>query len=163
MANVINVVGECSNVGKTTLIVGIIKELKSRGFSVGTIKHHSHKLDLDKKGKDTYKHREAGAEEICITSEGRTAIFIERELDLEEVVSLFEHKDFIIVEGYKNSNLKKIEVYNSKLSTKIITKKENLICVASDIELNIDNIKVIDRNDYKKLADIIIVFKEGVV
>lgn len=162
MAKVINVIGQCSNVGKTILIVGIIKELKSRGFTVGTIKHHSHKLDLDKKGKDTYKHREAGAEEICIISEGRTAIFIERELDLEEVTNLFKHKDFIIVEGYKNSNLKKIEVYNSKLSTKIITKKENLICVASDVELNIDNTKVIDRDDYKKLCDIIIAFKEGV-
>ncbi|WP_297629648.1 molybdopterin-guanine dinucleotide biosynthesis protein B [uncultured Clostridium sp.] len=160
MSRIINVVGECSNVGKTTVVVGIIKELKKRGFKVGTIKHHSHTLELDKKGKDTYKHREAGAEEICITSIGRTYMMIEKELDLDEAINLFSEKDFIIVEGYKKSNLNKIEVFNSRLSTKIITPVERLICVASDTEIDIDNVEVVDRNDYERLVDLILKFKE---
>lgn len=160
MSKIINVIGECSNVGKTTLIVGVIKELKKRGFSVGTIKHHSHKLDLDKKGKDTYRHREAGAEEVCITSKGRTIMTIEKELNLDEAIRLFSKKDFIIVEGYKKSPLYKIEVFNSKLSTKIITPKEKLICVVSDKEIDIDDIKVINRNNYEEIVDLIVKFKE---
>lgn len=160
MSKIINVIGECSNVGKTTLIVGIIEELKKRGYSVGTIKHHSHTLEWDKKGKDTYRHREAGAEEVCITATGRTIMTIEKELSLDEAIKLFSKKNFIIVEGYKKSSLYKIEVFNSKLSTRIITPKEKLICVASDIEINIDDIKVINRNDYKKIVDLILKFKE---
>ncbi|MGL4848701.1 MAG: molybdopterin-guanine dinucleotide biosynthesis protein B [Clostridium sp.] len=161
MVRIINVMGECSNVGKTTLIVGVIKELKERGFSVGTIKHHSHSIDLDKKGKDTYRHREAGASEICMVAKGRTIMTIEKELSLEEAIKLFSDKDFIIVEGYKKSDLYKIEVFNSKLSTKIISEKEKLICVASDIEIKIDDIDVVNRNDYEKITEKILNFKEA--
>ncbi|MGL5415653.1 MAG: molybdopterin-guanine dinucleotide biosynthesis protein B [Clostridium sp.] len=161
MIRIINVMGECSNVGKTTLIVGIIKELKKLGYSVGTIKHHSHEIDLDKEGKDTYRHREAGASEICMVAKNRTIMTIEKELSLEEAIKLFSDKDFIIVEGYKKSDLYKIEVFNSKLSTKIISKKEKLICVASDIEIKIDDIDVVDRNDYEKITEKILNFKEA--
>ena len=73
----------------------------------------------------------------------------------DKLVKLLLDKDIILVEGYKNSNLRKIEVYRSGVSDKIITPKEKIIAVASDINLNLENIKVIDKNSIKELADLI--------
>ena len=151
MSKVINIVGYSSNVGKTLLIENLIKELKSRGYSIATIKHDVHGFDIDKKGKDTYKHREAGAETVVISSKNRFAMIIE----FNDIIKLLLDKDIILVEGYKNSNLRKIEVYRSGVSDKIITPKEKIIAVASDINLNLENIKVIDKNSIKELADLI--------
>ncbi|MEO3149791.1 molybdopterin-guanine dinucleotide biosynthesis protein B, partial [Turicibacter sanguinis] len=66
MTKVINVMGQGSNVGKTDLMEGLIQELKTRGLSVATVKHDVHGFDIDHKGKDTYRHREAGAETVII-------------------------------------------------------------------------------------------------
>ena len=88
MSKVINIVGCGSNVGKTFVIQGIIRELKLRGYSVATIKHDVHGFDIDKKGKDTYKHREAGAETVIISSKNRLAMIKE----LEEEMSKFEKR-----------------------------------------------------------------------
>ena len=156
MSKVINIVGYSSNVGKTLLIENLIKELKSRGYSIATIKHDVHGFDIDKKGKDTYKHREAGAETVVISSKNRFAMIKElnEEIEFNDIIKLL-YKDIILVEGYKNSNLRKIEVYRSGVSDKIITPKEKIIAVASDINLNLENIKVIDKNSIKELADLI--------
>ena len=155
MSKVINIVGYSSNVGKTLLIENLIKELKSRGYSIATIKHDVHGFDIDKKGKDTYKHREAGAETVVISSKNRFAMIKElnEEIEFNDIIKLL--LDIILVEGYKNSNLRKIEVYRSGVSDKIITPKEKIIAVASDINLNLENIKVIDKNSIKELADLI--------
>ena len=71
MAKVINIIGSGSNVGKTYIMEGLIKELKSRGLSIATIKHDVHGFDIDKEGKDTYKHRKAGSETVIISSKNR--------------------------------------------------------------------------------------------
>lgn len=154
---VINIIGERSNVGKTTLIEGLIKEMVKRGYNVGTIKHDIHGFDIDKKGKDTYKHRLAGASTVIISSKNRMAMIkeLDEEERLEDLIKLLEDKDFIIVEGYKNSSLKKIEVFRDGVSTKIITPKEKLICVATDIKLGLNGINEIWYNDYKMLIDLL--------
>lgn len=154
---VINVVASCSNVGKTTVIVGLIKELKRRGYSIATIKHDVHGFDIDKEGKDTYKHRIAGAESVCISSKNRFAIIkeVKEEIPLNKIITAVKDYDFIIVEGYKNSNLRKIEVARKKVTTEIITNKDLLIALASDFNPSIDGVKTIDINDYSALADIV--------
>ena len=138
MAFVVNVVSEVSNVGKTTVIEGMIKELKSRGYSVGTIKHDAHGFDIDKKGKDTYRHREAGSETVIISSKNRMAMIkeVENEVPLEELINMVSDKDFVIVEGYKKSSLQKIEIFRGEVSKKIITPRNKLICLATDTKLN---------------------------
>ncbi len=155
MAFVVNVVSEVSNVGKTTVIEGMIKELKSRGYSVGTIKHDAHGFDIDKKGKDTYRHREAGSETVIISSRNRMAMIkeVEDEIPLEELINMVSDKDFVIVEGYKKSSLHKIEIFRGEVSKNIITPKDKLICLATDTEMNIEGVKEVYINDYKKLID----------
>ena len=157
MSKVINIVGSSSNVGKTYLLEGLIKELKVRGYSIATIKHDVHGFDIDKKGKDTYKHREAGYETVIISSKNRLAMIkeLEEETELNDIIEMVLDKDIILVEGYKKSTLRKIEVFRSGVSDKIITPKENIIAIASDINLEIEDIIVVDREDYKKLADLI--------
>lgn len=157
MSKVINIVGSSSNVGKTYLLEGLIKELKVRGYSIATIKHDVHGFDIDKKGKDTYKHREAGSETVIISSKNRLAMIkeLEEETELNDIIEMVLDKDIILVEGYKKSTLRKIEVFRSGVSDKIITPKENIIAIASDINLEIEDIIVVDREDYKKLADLI--------
>lgn len=157
MSKVINIVGYSSNVGKTFLMESLIKELKNRGYSIATIKHDVHGFDIDKKGKDTYKHREAGSETVIISSKNRLAMIkeLKEETELNDIIKMVLDKDIILIEGYKKSNLRKIEVFRSGVSEKIITPKEKIIAVASDINIDIDDIIIVDREDYKKLADLI--------
>ena len=157
MAKVINIIACKSNVGKTTLIEGLIKELKLRGPSVATIKHDAHDFEIDKEGKDTWRHRKAGAEAVVISSKSKMAMIkeIKQEISLDELINLVSDYDFVIVEGYKKSSYKKIEVFRSAVSTEIITPKEKLIAVASDIELNLDVVLEVNINDYKSLANIV--------
>lgn len=157
MSKVINIIGEKSNVGKTFVMEGLIRELKSRNLSIATIKHDVHGFDIDKKGKDTYKHREAGSETVIISSSSRLAIIkeLKEETKLYDLINIARDKDIILVEGYKNSNLRKIEVYRNGVSNKIITPKDNLIAVASDTNLSLDNILVVDKDNFKELANLI--------
>lgn len=157
MSKVINIIGSESNVGKTFLIEGLIKELNKRGLTVATIKHDVHGFDIDKKGKDTYKHREAGAETVVISSKKRFAIIkeIEDEIQLSDIINMVLDKDIILVEGYKNSNLRKIEVFRTGISKEIITPKDKLIAIASDVELEIESVPVIHKENYSALADLI--------
>jgi molybdopterin-guanine dinucleotide biosynthesis adapter protein len=158
MAKIINVVGSQSNVGKTTIIEGLIKEFKSRGLTIGTIKHDIHGFDMDQKGKDTYRHSEAGSDTVIISSKNKMAVIkkVKEEISLEELIELAKDRDIIIVEGYKNSNLRKIEVYRNELCNEIITKEENLIAVASDVEINYYGRKSINNKDFKSLADLVL-------
>ena len=157
MSKVVNIVGSSSNVGKTYLLEGLIKELKLRGYSIATIKHDVHGFDIDKKGKDTYKHREAGSETVIISSKNRFAMIkeLEEETELNDIIKMVLDKDIILIEGYKKSNLRKIEVFREGVSEKIITPKNKLIAIASDTNLDIDDIIIVERENYKELADLI--------
>jgi len=157
MSKVVNIVGSSSNVGKTYLLEGLIKELKFRGYSIATIKHDVHGFDIDKKGKDTYKHREAGSETVIISSKNRFAMIkeLEEETELNDIIKMVLDKDIILIEGYKKSNLRKIEVFREGVSEKIITPKNKLIAIASDTNLDIDDIIIVHKENCKKLADLI--------
>lgn len=157
MLKVINIIGSGSNVGKTFLIEGLIKELIKRNLKVATIKHDVHGFDIDKEGKDTYKHRKAGAQTVIISSKNRLAMIneLEEETRLDDIISMIKDKDIILVEGYKKSNLRKIEVFRNEISKEIISPKEKLIAIASDIDFNLGEIPVIHKEDYKTLADLI--------
>ena len=80
---------------------------------------------------------------------------LNKETELQEIIEMASDKDIILVEGYKKSNLRKIEVYRDGLSEKIITPKEKLIAIASDIDIHMDDVKVIPKEDFKALADLI--------
>ena len=101
------------NSGKTTLIEQLIAELRGRGLDVGSIKHHSHRgFDIDYPGKDSYRHRAAGATETVIAAPGQVARIktVEEEVECSELVRSMPNHDIIVVEGYRKSGLPSIEI-----------------------------------------------------
>ena len=107
-----------SGSGKTTLVERLIPALKLRGLRVSVVKHAHHKFDIDHPGKDTYRHREAGAFEVVVASDRRLALIREFEQPAELSVhhllaELYDGVDWVLVEGYKQSDLLKIEVWRA--------------------------------------------------
>ncbi len=113
-----NVVGFAgySGSGKTTLVERLIPELKLRGLRVSVVKHAHHKFDIDHPGKDTYRHREAGAFEVVAASNQRLVLMREfeqpSELSVHHLIAeLYDGVDWVLVEGFKSSDLLKVEVW----------------------------------------------------
>jgi molybdopterin-guanine dinucleotide biosynthesis protein B len=107
-----------SGSGKTTLVEHLIPALKMRGLRVSVVKHAHHNFDIDQPGKDTYRHREAGAFEVVVASSKRFALMREFEqpaqLSVHHLLAeLWDGVDWVLVEGFKSSNLLKIEVWRA--------------------------------------------------
>jgi molybdopterin-guanine dinucleotide biosynthesis protein B len=107
-----------SGSGKTTLVESLIPALKMRGLRVSVVKHAHHDFDIDHPGKDTWRHREAGAFEVVVASDRRLALMREFEqparLSVHHLLAeLYEGVDWVLVEGFKESNLLKVEVWRA--------------------------------------------------
>ena len=107
-----------SGSGKTTVVESLIPALKLRGLRVSVVKHAHHSFDIDQPGKDTYRHRAAGAFEVVVASENRLALIREFEqptaLSVHHLIAeLYEGADWVLVEGFKSSDLLKIEVWRA--------------------------------------------------
>jgi molybdopterin-guanine dinucleotide biosynthesis protein B len=106
-----------SGAGKTTLVSRLVPHLVAEGLRVSTIKHAHHNFDLDQPGKDSWAHRQAGATEVLISSERRFALMHELrgapELTLRELLPKLSPVDLVIVEGYKTTTPRKIEVHRA--------------------------------------------------
>ena len=104
-----------SGAGKTTLIERVIPVLTARGLCVSTLKHAHHRFDIDQHGKDSWRHREAGAREVLVASAGRWALLHElreeTEPGLPELVTKLSPVDLVILEGWRNGSHPKIEVW----------------------------------------------------
>jgi molybdopterin-guanine dinucleotide biosynthesis protein B len=118
-----NVVGFAgfSGSGKTTLVERLIPALRLKGLRVSVVKHAHHKFDIDHEGKDTYRHREAGAFEVIVASDTRLALMREFEVPNRPTVhqllaELYDGVDWVLVEGFKESDLLKVEVWRATAS-----------------------------------------------
>lgn len=132
---VISIIG-VSNSGKTTLIVKLVKELKSMGYKIATIKHSHHSFELDTEGKDSWLHTQAGADAVIVTSNNMMGVIrrLTKEVPLIEIINTYlQDMDIIIVEGYKSEDIPKIEVFRTEVSTELVCKEDkNLIAVVGD-------------------------------
>lgn len=107
-----------SGSGKTTLLEQLIPALKLRGLRVSVAKHTHHQFDIDHPGKDTWRHREAGAFEVVAASSQRLVLMREYERSAEPqvhhlIAELFEGVDWVLVEGFKDSELLKVEIWRA--------------------------------------------------
>jgi molybdopterin-guanine dinucleotide biosynthesis protein B len=107
-----------SGAGKTTLVERLIPALKARGLRVSVVKHAHHRFDIDHPGKDTFRHRQAGAFEVVVASDRRLALMREFEQPAQLTVhhllaELYEGVDWVLVEGFRESNLHKLEVWRA--------------------------------------------------
>jgi molybdopterin-guanine dinucleotide biosynthesis protein B len=121
-------------VGKTTFLVQLIAELKQRGYRVGVIKHSVHALDLDRPGKDTWKHLHAGADAVAFASPHQVSLIrqVDREMDLDRLVAMLGDVDLVLTEGYKRAHKPKIEVSRRELGTELVCRPDEIVAVVSD-------------------------------
>ena len=154
---IVSIVGK-SNSGKTTLLEKLIPELVKRGYRVATIKHNVHGFDIDREGKDTWRHKKAGACTTVISSASRIALIedLDHDHSLDEIRDKYiKGVDIILAEGYKGNPFPKIEVFRSELKRDLLYNKEdNLLAVASDIKLDI-GVPCFDINEAQRLVDLI--------
>jgi len=161
MIPVISIVGS-SDCGKTTLLENLIQELSGRGYKVGTIKHDVHGFEVDKEGKDTYRHKKAGAHSVLISSPWKYALIsdVDREKSLDEIISFMPlDLDIILTEGFKSSNKPKIEIFRKNHSTEILCKNDpTLVAVATNDKTNenLNGIKnLLDLDNCEEIANFI--------
>lgn len=149
-----------SGSGKTTLLADVLPLLVARGITVSTIKHAHHEFDVDKPGKDSYRHREAGAREVLISSAKRYAIMHEHrggaEPTLEELLTRLSPVDLVLVEGFKKSRHAKIEVWRAETGKPMLQPDDpGVIAVASDHALPDLKVPWLDVNQPQQVADFI--------
>jgi molybdopterin-guanine dinucleotide biosynthesis adapter protein len=135
---VLGIVG-WSGSGKTTLLTRLLPLLRARGLTVSTVKHTHHGFDMDQPGKDTFRHREAGALEVLVASGTRWALLHEvsgPEPRLPELLARMQPVDLVLVEGFKTHPFAKLEVYRPALGKPPIWHKEpDIVAVAADAPL----------------------------
>ncbi|MGA9410219.1 MAG: molybdopterin-guanine dinucleotide biosynthesis protein B [Roseobacter sp.] len=148
------------NAGKTGLMERLVAEICGRGFSVSTVKHAHHVFDVDQPGKDSYRHRTAGATEVLLASRKRYALMHELrdedEPELEALLAKLAPVDLVLIEGYKRDAHPKVEAFRAETKNPLIATDDPTIeAIASDTPLEIDR-PVFDLNDTVAIADFIL-------
>lgn len=149
-----------SNTGKTTLIERLIPLLKSKGIRVATIKHHHHAdFEIDLEGKDSYRHKKAGARLVMIASPKKIALVedLEGEPGLKEILSRYvRNVDLVITEGYKEEHVPRIEIYDSRRDASPLSQgHEGLLALISDTPVEAP-VPVFRRDEIQRIAQLIV-------
>ena len=129
-----------SGSGKTTLLEKLIPQFTARGLRVSVIKHAHHGFDIDRPGKDSYRHREAGASEVLLSCNDRWALMHERrdrsDVTLDELLARLAPCDLVLVEGFKQEPIPKLEVYRPENGKPpLFPKRSDIVAVASNVAL----------------------------
>lgn len=148
------------NAGKTGLMERLVTEITSRGISVSTIKHAHHSFDVDHEGKDSFRHRQAGATEVLLASRNRFALMHElrqeQEPSLDDLLPRLSPVDLVLIEGYKRDSHPKVEAHRAETGNPLIAPGDPTIrAVASDTPLTLDR-PVFDLDDTAAIADFIL-------
>ncbi len=148
------------NAGKTGLMERLVEHISGRGLSVSTVKHAHHSFDVDHKGRDSYRHRSAGARQVMLSSRNRWALMTElrdaEEPSLAELLARLDPVDLVLIEGYKRDTHPKVEAWRAAAGNPLIAPGDPLIkAVASDTPLELDR-PVFDLNDTAAVADFIL-------
>lgn len=154
---ILSIVGR-SGAGKTTLIEKLIAGLKQRGYRVGTVKHHAHPgIDIDRPGKDTWRHAQAGSDHIVIAAPDQVVSIrrVARAPRIQEIAQRMADVDIILTDGYRRAETLKIEVMRAERSKENLCQVEELLAVVSDFDSGLD-VPHFDFDQIKALIDLII-------
>lgn len=154
---IISIVGP-SGSGKTTLLEKLIPALIRRGLTIGTLKHDVHGFDMDRPGKDSWRHKQAGAAVSVISSPDKVGLVMDADHDNRpiELAPLFTNVDIVLTEGYKTATNDKIEVFRPEVHGELLCRDdETLVAVASDVPVDI-NVPRIPLQHVDELADFLI-------
>ena len=156
MHPIISIVGK-SDSGKTTLLEGLIAELKRRGHRVAVIKHSGEDFEFDKTGKDSWRFSRAGSDVTAISSSHKLAVIkqIEHDPNPQELSHFIAWDcDIVLTEGFKRNSLPKIEVHRREQGSDLVSTPEQLLAVVTDEPLAVD-VPQFSRNEVEKIANLI--------
>ncbi|MCW5752526.1 MAG: molybdopterin-guanine dinucleotide biosynthesis protein B [Alphaproteobacteria bacterium] len=150
-----------SGSGKTSLVVRLLPELVRRGIRVSTVKHAHHAFDIDQPGKDSHRHRMAGASEVVISSSHRWALMHELrgapEPRLAELLRHMSEVDLVVVEGFKRESHPKLEIHRPSLGKPLLQPDDpDIVAVASDVPLSGLAVPVLSLDDTAGLASFLL-------
>lgn len=140
MIPIISIVGR-SNVGKTTFLEKMVRELKDRHYRVAVIKHDTHGFEIDHPGKDTWRMAQAGSDVVLISSPNKMAMIkkTSQELSLDQLrAQIMGGVDIILSEGYKNGDKPKIEISRAEVSNELLCSREELLALVTDQSFDLD-------------------------
>jgi molybdopterin-guanine dinucleotide biosynthesis protein MobB len=148
------------NAGKTTLTERLVAAFTARGLAVSTVKHAHHAIDLDTPGKDTHRHRSAGARQVMLATAARWALMTEHrdraEPELPDLLARMDPVDIVLVEGFKRGPHPKIEVHRAALAHPLIAPGDPTVrAIATDAPLALATPQL-DLNDIPAIADFIL-------
>jgi molybdopterin-guanine dinucleotide biosynthesis protein B len=148
------------NAGKTGLMERLVTEITARGFTVSTVKHAHHSFDVDHEGRDSYRHRAAGAAEVLVAGRDRWALMAELrggdEPPLDALLAKLSPVDLVLIEGWKSAPHPKIEVWRAETGHPLIAPGDPTIrAVATDGVVEVD-CRVIDLNNAAALAEFVL-------
>ena len=148
-----------SGSGKTTLAEQLIIEWTKQGLCVATIKHAHHEFEADTPGKDSWRHRKAGARQVLVCSAIRSAHFVEHDSTEPELAQLLDRLlpcDLVLIEGFKREAVPKLEIFRAELGRPHLYSEDNqIIAVASDSAVMDCPLPVLDLNDIPAIADFV--------
>ncbi len=149
-----------SGMGKTTLLERLVPELTARGWVVSLIKHSHKAIEIDRPGKDSYRLRDAGCQEVLLLGNGRWALMHELrgadEPPLEYLISRMQHCDLVLIEGFKNGGFPKLEVWRAEPGQPMLWPDwPGILAVASDAALTEPGVQRLDLADTRGLADFV--------
>jgi molybdopterin-guanine dinucleotide biosynthesis protein B len=149
-----------SGSGKTTLVERLIPQLRAMGLTVSLIKHAHHDFDIDHAGKDSHRHRQAGCQEVLVTSAMRWALMHELrgapELSIDAALAQLSPCDLALVEGFKRAAIPKLEVYRASVGKSMLHPRDkNILAVATDGPLE-TSLPVFDIDDLAPIAAFIV-------
>jgi len=157
--NIFGVTG-WKNAGKTGLMERLVTDITARGFTVSTLKHAHHSFDVDHPGKDSHRHRTAGASQVLLSSGARWALMSElrgaAEPSLTDLLTKLDPVDLILIEGYKRDIHPKVEAYRAEPGNPLIATHDPTIkAIATDTPLTTDRPQF-DLDDTAAIADFIL-------
>ncbi len=156
MPQMLSIVGNSAS-GKTTVLEKLIAELKKRGHRIGVIKHAHHGFHLDREGKDSWRHKRAGADTVLIAAPGRLAMIKDDENSerLESLETYFKDMDLVLIEGFKKAHQPKIEVFRADLhEAPLLAKSPHLVAWVTDSDLDL-RVPKFSPEEIPALADFI--------
>lgn len=145
-----------SGAGKTTLVTALIPFFMQRGLRVSSIKHAHHHATLDVPGKDSFRHAEAGAQEVILTTEGGFALFSRTPTNLNELLTRLTPVDLVLVEGFKHEPLPRLAVFRPSLNLPAPWPDEYLLAVASNAPLPDAPVPVLALDKPDEIVDFLI-------
>ena len=154
------IIAGSSGSGKTNLLEKLIPEFIRRGFRIGTIKHDVHGFEIDQPGKDSWRHKQAGASTTIISSSRQIGMIrdVDHDHHLDELASLLSNMDIVLAEGYKQLDRPKLEVFRSEIHKEPLLKDdEHLIALISDTAVDLD-VPQFSTNDIQGLTGFLITY-----